>query len=492
MKQMMASETTETMTPAVNREPLDIDIAILGGGITGLTSAFYLLKAGARVTLYEAQPQLGGLATYFNFGSFWWDKYYHCILTSDEPLLGLIDDLGLTSKLRWTPTKVGFFADEKLYSMSSSLDFLLFRPLSLLQKARLAAGILYTCRIKDGRSLEAELATTWLTKVFGQKNYQKMWGPLLKCKLGACREQASAAFIWATITRLYSTRDKSSSQQERLGYVQGGYRTVFNRLVEAVREMGGVMVTDAPAKRISGASLSGTSSGISLNSPGNGKVELEVKGERHYFDKVISTIPNRPFAAITPELDAEYVRKLNSVTYLGIVCIALVLKRRLSPFYVTNLASEDVPFTGIIEMTNLISTEETSGRHLVYLPKYIAPGDPLFEASDDAIWAEFRRHVLRVVPDFKDSDIEQRFTFRERYVQPVPTLHYSDIVPEMETGVDGVILANTTQIINSTLNNNAMVKIARQAVEAALKPSTSVSVSKSVSKYAANEVATVT
>jgi Arc/MetJ family transcription regulator len=39
----------------------------------------------------------------------------------------------------------------------------------------------------------------------------------------------------------------------------------------------------------------------------------------------------------------------------------------------------------------------------------------------------------------------------------------------METGIDGLILANTTQIINSTLNNNAMVKIARQAVEAALR-----------------------
>ena len=88
------------------REPLEV--AILGGGITGLTSAFYLLRAGARVTLFEAQPQLGGLATHFDFGAFWWDKFYHCILTSDGPLLQLIDDLGLTPKLRWTPTKVGF------------------------------------------------------------------------------------------------------------------------------------------------------------------------------------------------------------------------------------------------------------------------------------------------------------------------------------------------------------------------------------------------
>jgi len=429
---------------------------VLGGGITGLTTAFYLLRAGADVTVIEGRGQLGGLATYFNFGEFWWDKFYHCILTSDGPLLQLIDDLGLTPSLQWNPTKVGFFADEKLYSMSTSLDFLRFRPLSLWQKARLALGILYTCRIKDWHSLEGTLATEWLTRVFGEKNYQKMWGPLLKCKLGGCREQASAAFIWATITRLYSTRDKNGSQQERLGYVQGGYRTVFERLVKAVSALGGHIVTDTPVRHIASH---------------DGCLELELDGGRQRFDRVVATIPSQPLAAITPNLSDDYRRKLNAVTYLGIVCVTLVLKRKLSPFYVTNLASEDFPFTGVIEMTNLISTDETQGRHLVYLPKYTSPGDPLFEASNNEIWAVFRKHLMRVVPDFQDSDIEQRFTFRERFVQPVPTLHYSEIVPEMETGVEGLVLANTTQIINSTLNNNAMVKIARQAVEQIAKSS---------------------
>ncbi len=429
-------------------------IAVLGGGLTGLTAAFYLLRSGADVTVFEGNAQPGGLSTHFNFGDFCWDKFYHCILTSDSALLQLISDLGLNSELRWTPTKVGLFADEKLYSMSSTLDFLKFRPLNLWQKARLAAGILYTCHIHDCQALEGELASEWLTRVFGKKNYQKMWGPLLKCKLGGCREQASAAFIWATITRLYSTRQKDSSQQECLGYVQGGYRVVFQRLIESVTEMGGRILTNTRATRITKK---------------DEIVEIEVDGQKHSFDGAIATIPSKPLAAITPGLSSGYVRKLNEVTYLGIVCIALVLKRRLTPFYVTNLANEDFPFTGIIEMTNLISTKETGGRHLVYLPKYTSAGDPLFEATDEEVWAQFRPHVQRVIPDFRESDVERRFTFRERFVQPVPTLHYSEIVPPMETGVDGLILANTTQIINSTLNNNAMVKIARQAVEAELQ-----------------------
>ena len=74
-----------------------------------------------------------------------------------------------------------------------------------------------------------------------------MWGPLLKCKLGACRDETSAAFIWSYISRYYSTREKTASQKEQLGYVGGGYRTVFNRLLEEITRMGGAIVTDAPS-----------------------------------------------------------------------------------------------------------------------------------------------------------------------------------------------------------------------------------------------------
>jgi len=424
-------------------------IGILGGGITGLTAAYYLLRSGADVTIFESRPQLGGLSTYFNFGPFWWDQFYHCILTSDRPLLQLIDDLGLTEELRWTETKVGFFAEGSLYPMSSSVDFLRFPPLSLFQKARLGFGILYATRINDGLKLEGELASDWLKRVFGAKNYSKMWGPLLKCKLGSCREEASAAFIWATIKRLYSTRD-NSSKKECLGYVRGGYRTVVNRLIKEIEKMGGKMVVGAPVQRV--------------QSNPDGGVRVQSEKLTQDFDQVIATIPSRPLAQIAPELDGQYVKKLQEVKYLGVVCIVLVLKRQLSPYYVTNLTEEDIPFTGIIEMSNLISGAETAGRHLVYLPKYTAPGDPLFEAPEEQIWANFETHLKRVVPDLQPSDIEKRFLFRERFVQPVPVRHYSSLVPDMLTNVDGLLVANTTQIINSTLNNNEMVKIAQRAV----------------------------
>jgi protoporphyrinogen oxidase len=399
----------------------------------------------------EAGSQVGGLTTHYNFGPFSWDKFYHCILTSDSALLQLIEDLGLTHELHWSETKTGFFANQRLYSMSSALDFLRFPPLNLWQKARLGLGILYASRIRDGRPLEKYLASEWLTKVFGLANYRKLWGPLLKSKLGACREETSAAFIWTYIARYYSTREKTASQKERLGYVTGGYRTVFVRLLEAIEKMGGNIVTGAAVDRL----VTGSDGGIELNTSAG----------RFHFDQAIVTVPSRRFVDMAPELAPDYVQKLTTAKYLGIVCFVLVLKRQLSPYYVLNLTDEGLPFTGVIEMTNLVSRSETAGYHLVYLPKYTVPGDPLFNAPEDELWTTFREGLRRVCPDLKDSDIEMRHLFRERLVQPVPVLNYSDIVPDMQTNVDDLFLANSTQIINSNLNNNAMVKIANRAVQ---------------------------
>jgi protoporphyrinogen oxidase len=431
-----------------------LHVGILGGGITGLTTAFYLLRAGHQVTVLESRPDLGGLATSFNFGPFHWDKFYHCILTSDQPLLQLIDDLGLTPELRWTETKVGFYTNGRLQPMTTTLDFLRFPALSLWEKFRLGIGILYISRIQDGLALEQQPIGPWLTRIFGQGNYQKMWEPLLKCKLGEARNQTSASFIWATIRRLYSTRDKGASKKECLGYVRGGYRTVFARLVERVEQMGGKIMTGLSADRVTANSAGG--------------IAMTSRQERMDFDCVVSTIPSGPFARVAPDLDGDYHSRLQEVQYMGMVCAALVLRRKLTPYYCTNL-TDNLPFTGIIEMTNLISLEETKGRHLVYLPKYTAPNDPLFNASDDQVWQMFRAGLQRVIPDLQESDIEQRFIFRERLVQPIPVMNYSALVPNMQTSVKNLLLANTTQIVNSTLNNNEMVKISGKAVELVLK-----------------------
>jgi heterodisulfide reductase subunit A-like polyferredoxin len=60
-------------------------IAILGGGIAGLTAAYYLAKKNHQITLFEKEKIFGGLAAGFKSTS--WDWYlewtYHHLFAND-------------------------------------------------------------------------------------------------------------------------------------------------------------------------------------------------------------------------------------------------------------------------------------------------------------------------------------------------------------------------------------------------------------------------
>ena len=45
-------------------------VAIIGAGFSGMVAAYLLEKAGAKVTVYEKRPQMGGLCkTWLNGGT---------------------------------------------------------------------------------------------------------------------------------------------------------------------------------------------------------------------------------------------------------------------------------------------------------------------------------------------------------------------------------------------------------------------------------------
>ena len=429
-------------------------VAIVGSGITGLTAAYTLLKQGVHVTIFEAQPSVGGLSATHDFGVFRWDRFYHCILTSDESLLSLIDELGLSSKLRWRKTEVGFYSRDSLHRMTAPADLMRFPCLSVLSKARFGFGILYAAYVCDGRGLESIPLKEWVVRVFGNSLYREMWEPLLRCKLGELQSEASAAFLWSTIRRLYSTRDKGLEKKEQLGYVEGGYLVVLDRLIDQILALGGSL---HPGVRLD--QIEATEDGIGVTG----------HGAFREFDACLMTIPAPGILATVPGLSDEYKARLTMPKYLGVVCAALVLKSSVSPYYLTNV-TQDVPFTGIVEMTNLIdAANATQGRKLVYLPKYTSPSDPLFRLSDDEVWRRFEPALFRIHPTLKRSDIESVHILREKYVQPVPTLNYSAQAPTVDTGIPHLFVANSTQIVNDTLNNNAMTRIARRACSVLMK-----------------------
>jgi protoporphyrinogen/coproporphyrinogen III oxidase len=79
------------------------DFVVVGGGITGMTAAHHLQRAGASVTLVEASGRLGGVvATTFDEG-FVVEGGPDSFVTRKESVLRLADELGIASEV--IPTK---------------------------------------------------------------------------------------------------------------------------------------------------------------------------------------------------------------------------------------------------------------------------------------------------------------------------------------------------------------------------------------------------
>ena len=424
-------------------------IGIVGGGMMGLATAYYLSKAGHEVTILEKEEDVGGLSRSEEIApGFRWDRYYHVILSTDADLMGFIREIGLGEEIDFYETRTGFFTDGSLHSMSSIREFLGFKPLSLWDKFRLGLGIIYSSRIKDWKHLEKVYARDWLIKVFGQKNYEKMWDPLLLSKLGSAKDEVSAAFIWAIIVRYYGTRQKSS-KTEMMGTVRGGYHTVLNRVRERLLSRGTVILTGHEVDRVEAGK--------------DGPVQILCQDDKALeFDRVIATIPSPELVKICPGLPDEYRAQLERVRYLSIICVALLLRRSLVPFYVTNLTDPGFPITGLIEATHVVSEEILGDRALVYLPKWLPAGDPFFLESDARVTETFLESLTRIIPDFREEDIVASAVHRDPFVQPILGLGYSENIPPMTTPIANFYVVNTSMILNSTLNNNQVIQLARQ------------------------------
>ncbi len=430
--------------------------AIVGGGMLGLTLAMRMSKAGHDVTLIEAAPVLGGLASVWNLGDVVWDRHYHVTLLSDSRLRNLISEIDLEEKMKWVETKTGFYTGGKFYSMSDTKEFLSFPPLNLIEKLRLGGTIFYASKIKNWKRLEKLTVEKWLRRWSGNSVFEKIWEPLLKCKLGEAYKKTAASFIWAHTSRMYKAR-RTGLKKEMFGYVEGGYRTIIERMEQILQENGVTIMTGCPT------------SSVKKESDGQFTIEFAGDNPAEKFDRVIMTTPNAILDRVCDDLSQSEKEKFGSVDYLGIVCASLLLKKPLSVYYVTNLTDDWVPMTAVIEMTTIVDPKEFDGNSLVYLPKYVPAKHEMFEKTDEEVKESFLAALEKMYPDFTRDDLLAFEISRVRNVMAIPTLRYSEKLPSMKSSVDGLYIVNSSYILKGNLNVNETITIAEDALDTVLK-----------------------
>jgi protoporphyrinogen oxidase len=426
-------------------------IGIIGAGLTGLTAARSLAKAGHQVTVCEASAEPGGLAGTFPYAGTRLETFYHHYFISDRETVNLIKELGLIDKMHWQETPMGVFKNNKLLKFATPMDLLKFAPLSFFNRIRFGVVALYLSKVKNWQKYENVLAKDWIRRAFGKQAWDVMWGPLLHGKFHDFAPEIGMPWFYSRIHTRAGSREKGMAK-ESLGYLKGSFQVLHDALVKEIKALGGVVRCKEPIKsiRITKDKITG----------------WVTSKKTETFDVVLSTMaPPALLPTLPKHLEGAYWQKLRKVQYLGNVCAVLTVKRSLSPIYWMNIPDVDSPFIAVIEHTNFVSPQHYQGKHTLYLSSYLPTNHSLYVAKEKDLLKAFYKYLKKIIPSFTEKDIEAAKVFHAPYAQPVIRAGYSQNLVPTASPVQGLFVASMAQIYPEDRGMSYSIRLGQQVAE---------------------------
>jgi protoporphyrinogen oxidase len=351
------------------------------------------------------------------------------------------------------------------------MDLLRFGPLPPPARVRMGAAALAIQRLarKPG-PYESVTAREWIERYMGRHAWRSVWGPLLRGKFGARADDIAMVWLWSKL-RLR----REDAGEEELGYPRRSWEPLFAELQRRIEGGGGRVLIDRPAARLArgaGGGLLVTPGAPGSFRAGHDPRRFRAAGEPERYDRVVATLPSDVFAQLAEPglLPDRYVEQLGAIEYFAALCLLLELDRPFSPYYWTNVADRELPFVGLIEHTNFVEPERYGGRRFLYVANYLEHGHELLGLEPDELLARYLPGLRKVNPAFDLAHVKQRWLFREPAAQPIVTVGYKQRIPPLRTPVDGLVLANTTQIYPEDRGTNYAVRLGGDAARAILQP----------------------
>src|SRR5262245_55605883 len=157
-------------------------VGIIGAGIAGLTAAYDLAQAGHRVTVYEAAPKAGGLASGFRDAGWEWplERFYHHLFETDVAIRTLVETIGFGDKLFFRGPVTAQWWRGRGYALDGALPVLRFPGIPFVDRVRFGAAVAYLkYATNDWRALERVTAAAWTQRWMGERAYRGLIRPLL-------------------------------------------------------------------------------------------------------------------------------------------------------------------------------------------------------------------------------------------------------------------------------------------------------------------------
>lgn len=429
-------------------------IAIIGAGYTGMIAAKQLSEK-FDVDLFESCDYVGGMTATFPAYGTPLEKYYRHIFKSDKYVINLVEELGLSNKLIWPKTKMGYYTPKYgMLEFGTAISLLKFKPLNLWQKFRFGMSVINLKLVKNWKKLENVTAHEWLLKHAGKKAYESVWEPLLISKYGKSYKTVSMAWMWGKIVLRGSS---GSSDGEELGYMIGSYDELTINLEKKLLNIDNIRIFKGEK--------------VSSVKKVNKKYNIITENNKfNQYDYVISTVAYPIFEKICNTLVPKNIKnKLSKIDYTAAKIMVLFMKKQFMNYYWLNNGDKSIPFGGLIEHTNFIGKENYGGYNVLYISNYMFENDPLYGLSKEKLFDKYVPMLKRINPNFDSKDVERVEMYTERYAQPIIKKNYSNLKPDFKVGKENIYIASMPQIYPEDRGLNYAIRLGIDVANEVLK-----------------------
>jgi squalene-associated FAD-dependent desaturase len=430
-------------------------VAVIGGGLAGITAAIALRDAGIDVTMLESRPWLGGAASSFARGPLMIDTGQHVFLRCCDSYRSLLARLGVTGSVtiqeRFDVTVLTPAGQARLRrtGLPSPLHMTRalagYRLLTVAERARVArAAIAFRFANPGKPGLDGQRLGDWLAaRGQDERARRRLWDLFIVSALNIGGDDASVALAATVIkTALLGARDAADIGMAAvpLSHLHGtapadllaslGARVRLGARVASVEGLpgGGFRVVLTPG-RAAGAAAGTAAAGTAAAGAAQ-------DGEPMVADGVVLAVPPDQAARLGSAAGIAQAGAWTGLGYSPIVNVHVVYDRQVMtlPF----VAAVDSPVQWVFDKTRQAGLQ--TGQ---YLAVSLSAADEYVDVPAADLRARFLPALERLFPAARDARVTDCFVTRERRATFRQSPGCGVLRPSTATSVPGVVLAGS-------------------------------------------------
>ncbi len=406
------------------------NVAVLGGGVAGLSAALSLAQAGCKVTVLEKLDQVGGLCRTINFNGYMYDIGGHRFITSDATVFNLVAEL-VGEALKWRERNSVIWFENRYFNYPIDLvDIMNKLSLGSFIKSTTSyakAALLY--RMPKDRELDLE---SWMIKHYGKKLYRMFFEPYTMKLWGVAPSQLSADWAQQRISGLslfsavrqllWKRKNNARTFAPGFHYPTLGIGMIPNALAKAIRLHGGSVMTSSMVKEIQ---LSKSDGGVLIYQRKGNSVKLR-------FDYLINTIPiPAMMSLLSPVPFREVIELAESLQFRALRLLFINLKRRIGTSHTwMYFPQNDIVFFRLQQPHNWSEKLVPEGKGSFIAEIACNRRDDVYHKKDDELLKHCLSDMRKVGLNLKDH-VQDAMSITEDYAYPIYTLGYREILEEI-------------------------------------------------------------